>query len=151
MNLSSICPKDLHSSSFENWKSDQVLTMRLLNLLAVAALSVTALAAKKSSSVKFDTYFPKQYSRPTEIDEQAFNDLTATPRDYNLAVLLTARPAKYACQICKDFDPEWDIIGRSWSKGDKKGENRLLLTTLDFDHGRNIFMKVRQLSCNHRQ
>jgi oligosaccharyltransferase complex subunit gamma len=121
--------------------------MRLLKLLGVAALSVTALAAKKPSGSLFDKYHPKQTSKPVEIDEQAYNDLTATPRDYSLAVLLTARPAKYACQLCRDFDPEWDIIARSWSKGDRKGENRLLLSTLDFDQGRNIFMKVRKLGC----
>lgn len=120
--------------------------MRVFKLLALAALTATGLAAKKTNTSKFETYFPKQSSKPFEIDEQAYDELTAAPRDYNVAVLLTARPAKYACQLCRDFDPEWDIVGRSWGKGDKKGASRLLLTTLDFDSGRNVFMKVRLLT-----
>ena len=116
--------------------------MRISNLVAFLALPLASLAAKKPTST-FDKYLAKQASTsPVEIDEQGFNDLTSIPRDYSVAVLLTARHAKYACQICRDFDSEWSIIGRSWQKADRKGEKRVLLTTVDFDTGRNVFMKV---------
>ncbi|RMD39551.1 hypothetical protein DV735_g5583, partial [Chaetothyriales sp. CBS 134920] len=118
--------------------------MRILKFLALAALSVSAVVAKKAPAdpSKFDKYLSKQSSRPLEIDEAVYDELTAVPRDYSLAVLLTARAAKFACQTCKAFDPEWDIVGRSWAKGDPKGKTRVLLTTLDFDQGRNVFMKL---------
>ncbi|EHY60135.1 oligosaccharyl transferase subunit ost3/OST6 [Exophiala dermatitidis] len=118
--------------------------MRVFKLLALAALSWTALAAKKPATTsKYDTYSAKQASSaPIELDEKGYNELTAAPRDYSLAVLLTARDARYACGLCKEFDPEWSILGRSWQKGDRHGEHRLLLTTVDFDHGRNVFMKL---------
>ncbi len=116
--------------------------MRLLRLLALTALSLSAAvsAKKAATSSKFDTY--SSHSAPVEIDEKSYSDLTASPRDYSLAVLLTARDAKYACGLCKDFDPEWSILGRSWQKADRKGEKRVLFVTLDFDQGRNVFMKV---------
>ncbi|KIW29616.1 uncharacterized protein PV07_05419 [Cladophialophora immunda] len=119
--------------------------MRLFRLLALTALSLTAaVSAKKAATTsKFDTYFAKQASSgPFELDEKSYNELTASPRDYSLAVLLTARDAKYACGICRDFDPEWSILGRSWQKGDRNGDKRVLLSTLDFDQGRNVFMKL---------
>ncbi|KAK4948699.1 oligosaccharyl transferase subunit ost3/OST6 [Elasticomyces elasticus] len=117
--------------------------MHLLRFLALAALSVTAVSARKASNDKFDNYFAKQASSaPFELDEKGYNELTTAPRDYSLAVLLTALDARYACGICREYDPEWKILGRSWQKGDKNGENRLLLSTLDFDQGRNIFMKA---------
>jgi OST3 / OST6 family, transporter family len=117
--------------------------MRVSSFLALLALPVVSVAAKKSPPLTFDTYLAKQSSSaPIEIDEQGYNDLTSSSRDYSVAVLLTARHAKYACQICRDFDPEWSIIGRSWQKGDRKGANRVLLTTVDFDQGRNVFLKV---------
>jgi len=117
--------------------------MHFLRFLALAALSVTAVSARKASTDKFDTYFAKQASSaPFELDEKGYDELTTAPRDYSLAVLLTALDARYACGICREFDPEWKILGRSWQKGDKTGENRLLLSTLDFDQGRNVFMKA---------
>lgn len=119
--------------------------MRFLKLLALTALSWTAVTAKKATANtdRFDTYFAKQASSaPFELDEKGYNELTAAPRDYSLAVLLTARDARYACGLCKEFDPEWSILGRSWQKGDRNGEHRLLLSTVDFDNGRNVFMKV---------
>lgn len=117
--------------------------MRFLRLLALTALSWTAVTAKKASTNKFDTYFAKQAtSAPFELDEKGYNELTSSPRDYSLAVLLTARDAKYACGICREFDPEWNIVGRSWHRGDRDGEKKLLLATVDFDSGRNVFMKV---------
>lgn len=117
--------------------------MQLLRFLALAALSLTAVSAKKASTSKFDTYFAKQASSaPFELDEKGYNELTTAPRDYSLAVLLTALDAKYACGICREFDPEWKILGRSWQKGDRNGEHRLLLSTLDFDHGRDVFIRA---------
>ena len=116
--------------------------MRLLNFLTLALLPFTSLAAKKpaSSPTAFSTYASKSF--PIEIDEPAYDALTTPPRDYYTAVLLTARPAKYACQICRDFDPEWKILASSWQKGDKKSSSRVVFTTLDFDNGRNVFIKL---------
>jgi oligosaccharyltransferase complex subunit gamma len=118
--------------------------MRLLRFLALTALSLTAaVSAKKAASTsKFDTYHA--LSAPVELDEKGYQELTASPRDYSLAVLLTARDQKYACGICKDFDAEWNILGRSWQKGDRNGDKRVLFATLDFDQGKNVFVKVRK-------
>ncbi len=119
--------------------------MHFLRLLAFTALSLSAaVSAKKvATTSKFDTYFAAQASSsPFELDETSYNELTAAPRDYSLAVLLTARHPRYVCKICRDFDPEWSIVGRSWQKGDRNGKHRVLLSSLDFDQGRNIFMKV---------
>ncbi|KIX03802.1 uncharacterized protein Z518_07355 [Rhinocladiella mackenziei CBS 650.93] len=120
------------------------LAMRFLKFLTLTALSWTAVVtAKKATTNKFDTYFAQQEaSAPLELDEKSYNELTTAPRDYSLAVLLTARHARYACGICRDFDSEWSILGRSWQTGDRNGDHRVLLTTIDFDQGRNVFMKL---------
>ena len=117
--------------------------MKLLSLLAVSLLSWTTLAAKKPAASIFETYHARAASSsPLDIDDQAYDQLTKAPRDYSVAVLLTALDAKFGCQLCKNFQPEWDIIARSWQKGDRKGETRTLFTTLDFSNGRQTFMKV---------
>ena len=113
--------------------------MRVLNLLGLAVLSTTALAAKKSSAA-FDVFSKKQ--APVVLSEQTFAELTGTPRDYHAAVVLTALDTKYACGICREFAPEWDVVAKSWQKGDKKKNARILFGTLDFDQGKNVFMSV---------
>lgn len=117
--------------------------MKLFKLLLVSLFSVTALAAKKSPKSTFETYHARAVSfTPVEIDDQAYEQLTSASRDYSVAVLLTALDAKFGCQLCKIFQPEWDIVAKSWHKGDKKGQERALFTTLDFSNGRATFMKV---------
>lgn len=114
--------------------------MRVIQLLTAFAVSLTAVTAKKAANA-FDIYQKK--AAPITLTESTYEDLTAAPRDYHTAVILTALDAKYACGICREFSGEWDIIAKSWQKGDKKNKNRVLFGTLDFDQGRNVFVKVR--------
>lgn len=112
--------------------------MRFFQLLAAAVLPFTAVAKKSPNA--FDVYHKK--SSPITLSEQSYDELTSTPRDYHTAIVLTALDAKFGCEICQKFAPEWDILGKSWQKGDKKGQHRVLFGTLDFDQGRNVFIKV---------
>lgn len=117
--------------------------MRLLTFFLTSLYAVTALAASKPAADKFATFHSKSVSSgPLDLDDSSYDRITAAPRDYSVAILLTALEAKYGCQLCRDFQPEWDLIARSYNKGDKKGEGRLLLGTLDFARGRTIFQKV---------
>lgn len=60
-----------------------------------------------------------------------------------MAVLLTALETRFGCQLCQEFAPEWEVLGRSWTRGDKAGESRLIFGTLDFADGRETFISVR--------
>lgn len=118
--------------------------MHLFKYLALTALSLTAVSARKAPSAsKFNTYLAQQaVAAPIELDETAYAELTTAPRDYSFAVLLTARAPKYSCGICREFDPEWKILGSSWHRQDKTGQHRVLYGTLDFDQGKNVFLQV---------
>lgn len=106
-------------------------------MLPLAALSA------KSTPDKFQKFHSKaQSSAPIELTDSTYDQLTGTPRDYSVAVLLTALEAKFGCQMCKEFQPEWEILAKSWAKGDKLGEGRLLFGTLDFTRGKGTFQKV---------
>ena len=111
--------------------------MRLLTALTALTLPLLTLAAPKDR-------FARQYAKslPLTITDDTFASLTKTPRDYSIAVLLTAQDPRFGCKACQDFQPEWDILGRSWQKGDKKGESRLLTGTLDFDQGKATFQDL---------
>lgn len=122
--------------------------MRLLHIVTAALLSFTALAAKKASADRFQTYHSKQLSHggPVKIDDKAYNDLTKAPRDYSVAVLLTALEARFGCNLCNEFQPDWELLAKQWSKGDKQGEGRLVFATLDFIDGKSTFQSVCQIA-----
>lgn len=121
--------------------------MKLIELLTLALLSLSCFAAKKSSLGTFESYHAKsQASAPLKLDDAAYEELTATPRNHSVVVLLTALEARFGCQLCRDFQPEWDLLGKSWAKGDRKGDTRTLLGTLDFADGKGTFQKVGNVS-----
>ncbi|OAA54090.1 malonyl-acyl carrier protein [Niveomyces insectorum RCEF 264] len=115
--------------------------MRWLSLFASSLLCAGSLAAKKTDV--FQGFHAKQLSStPVKIDDNSYRKLVSTPRDYSAAVLLTAMDARYACQLCREFQPEFDLLAHSWTKGDKEGESRLVFAVLDFNDGRDTFVSL---------
>jgi oligosaccharyltransferase complex subunit gamma len=117
--------------------------MRWIQLLTAAVLPFSALAAKKSSGNRFNDFHVKSLSSGAiKLDDSSYSELTKSPRDYSVAVLLTALETKFGCVLCREFQPEWDLVAKSWVKGDKKKETRTLFGTLDFVDGKNTFQSV---------
>lgn len=123
-------------------------TMRLLQFVAASLLPLTTLAAKKPTGDLFLDYYSKQISNagPVKLDDDSYAEITRAPRNYSTAVLLTALDARFSCGLCNDFQPEWDLLAKSWTKGDKERESRLIFGTLDFMDGKNTFQSVRNCS-----
>lgn len=120
--------------------------MRWLPALLTTALLAAApslAASKKSPEERFKAFHAKSLSStPVKLSDPSYRELTSSPRDYTVAVLLTAMDARYGCQLCREFQPEWELLSKSWIGGDKEGESRLVFGTLDFTDGRDIFMSV---------
>ncbi|KAL1310810.1 hypothetical protein AAFC00_001049 [Neodothiora populina] len=121
--------------------------MRFFTALTAALLPFTALAAKKPSSKSVDRfagYNKQQLSAASalKLDDNVYADLTKAPRDYSVAVLLTALEARFGCVLCQDFQPEWNLLAKSWAKGDKDSQSRLVFGTLDFANGQKTFQSL---------
>ena len=118
--------------------------MRFLRLAIAALLPSIVVSAKKASGDRFKDYNAQQLSisKPVKLDDTTYNEITKAPRDYSVAVLLTALDARFGCGLCHDFQPEWELLGWSWAKGDKKQESRLVFGTLDFADGKATFQSV---------
>jgi oligosaccharyltransferase complex subunit gamma len=118
--------------------------MKFLSSFSLFLLPLGVLAAKPATADKFQKFYAKSVSKgPQSLDDASFEKLTTAPRDYSIAVLLTAMEKKYGCQLCRDFAPEWELFQKSWIKGDKAGESRFAVGTLDFNDGGSTFRKVR--------
>lgn len=123
--------------------------MKFLNVVTALLLPLTALAAKKTPGDAFSDFRSQQLSTggPLKLSDNEYAKLTSAPRDYSVAVLLTALEARFGCGICHEFQPEWDLLGKSWAKGDKKSESRLVFGTLDFVNGQKTFQSVPLSAC----
>ncbi|CAN8105929.1 unnamed protein product [Discula destructiva] len=114
-------------------------------LLPFTLLVGCALGASsgESSSDKFLALHKKALSSsPIKLDDLSYKKATSLPRDYSIAVLLTAQDPRFGCQMCRDFGPEWDMLGSQWTKRDKAGESKLVFSVLDFNDGRDTFMSL---------
>ncbi|KAF2755797.1 hypothetical protein EJ05DRAFT_116365 [Pseudovirgaria hyperparasitica] len=117
--------------------------MRIFSLFTASLLPIATLAAKKFGDSTYDSLRAQSLSTPNlKLDDKLYNKLTAAPRDYAVAILLTALPSQFGCQLCQEFQPEWDLLAKSWNKGDKEGESRLLFGTLDFLNGKPVFQSL---------
>lgn len=106
---------------------------------------LTSLAARTGTDKrdKFHRYqsLSKSYL-PIVLDDSTYDDLVSKPRDYHTAILLTAADSRYGCQLCRDFQPEWELLAKSWNKAAAHLTTRMLFGTLDFDNGKVVFQKV---------
>lgn len=111
--------------------------------LALFAFGCMTSRAKPKSADKFKDFHTKSLSStPLRLDDNIYDDLTTGPRNYTAVVLLTALDARFGCQLCKDFQPEWELLSKSWTKGDRRGESRTVYAQLDFADGKGTFQKV---------
>ncbi|KAK2762824.1 oligosaccharyl transferase subunit ost3/OST6 [Arachnomyces sp. PD_36] len=111
--------------------------MKFQILLTALLCSVNAVLAASKLSFKELSRLPS----PIELDDSAYDDITSQPRDYHVVVLLTALEARYGCELCREFQSEWDVIVRSWNKGNQD-ETKLVFGSLDFSQGKNTFQKL---------
>jgi len=110
--------------------------MRFIPFLVGVLLSVATTSAHQ--------YINEFQQRPTpiELNDGTYDKITSTPRDYHVAILLTALEAQYGCSQCRSFQPEWELIAQSWNKGIKPDGIKLAFGTLDFSNGRSTFQKL---------
>lgn len=119
--------------------------MRLLQFLPLSILPLVVSAARKPKGGVYEDFHARSLSSsPLKLDDSLYAELTATPRNYSIVILLTALETQFGCQACRDVQPEWDLLAKSWVRGDKSGQSRLLFGTLDFADGKGTFQKVHE-------
>ncbi|KAF9887568.1 Oligosaccharide translocation protein rft1 [Aspergillus nanangensis] len=110
-------------------------------LTSFVCLIFGALSSAETAD-KFEKYYSSSPLAPIELDDASYGEITASPRDYYVSVLLTATESRYGCILCREFQPEWELISRSWNKGSKPDGLKMLLATLDFNNGKGTFQKL---------
>ncbi|EEP80837.1 conserved hypothetical protein [Uncinocarpus reesii 1704] len=112
-----------------------------LFLLSLAALFPASVLTRAPD--KFAQYQSRSKSHlPIPLDDSSYSDIVSKPRDYHAAILLTAIEPRYGCQICRDLQPEWELLAKSWNKAAPYATTKLLFGTLDFDQGKAAFQQL---------
>ncbi|KAK6528083.1 oligosaccharyl transferase subunit ost3/OST6 [Arthrobotrys megalospora] len=75
------------------------------------------------------------------LNDQLFGELTTAPRNYTSVILFTALDPRFGCVLCRDFQPEFDILGSSWHKEHPNGDG-LIFGVLDFSVGKGTFQRL---------
>lgn len=110
-------------------------------LLPFTLLAAGALADDPSQRF-LDLHKKALASAPIKLDDASYKKATSLPRDYSVAVLLTATDPRFGCQMCREFGPDWNLLASQWTKGDKPGDSKVIFSVLDFNDGRDTFMSV---------
>jgi len=76
-----------------------------------------------------------------KLDDALYTELTAAPRNYSAVVLLTALDQRYSCVLCQEFQPEYELLAKSWIAKHRSSDG-LFFGELDFANAKATFQKV---------
>lgn len=70
--------------------------------------------------------------------------IVAPPRNYSVAVLLTAVNSGVNCVPCQKFQPSYENLAKGWSSAanDEEELNSLIFSVVEFKDGKEIFQRV---------
>ncbi|KAI8387500.1 hypothetical protein BD560DRAFT_382710 [Blakeslea trispora] len=85
-----------------------------------------------------------QSNNLVKLNSNTYDRFTEGKRDYGMVVLLTALGSQFNCMPCRQFDPEYELVAKSFS-GTKEKDN-LFFGHLDFQDGQAIYQKLKLMS-----
>ncbi|RPA79697.1 hypothetical protein BJ508DRAFT_415833 [Ascobolus immersus RN42] len=122
--------------------------MRLLHsLLTLLPLASTLISASSSTPADLDPKHTQLLSKSTNglirVDDPTFEALVTGPRAYTSVILLTALDKRIGCDMCHLFQPDFELLAKSWwEKGPKEERHRLLFGSTDYSKAKGTFQKL---------
>ncbi|GAA6060601.1 hypothetical protein JCM10212_004580 [Sporobolomyces blumeae] len=110
-------------------------------LLGLVPAIVSAAATSKLDKFR---HLSRKHSGLIPLDAPLYDELTSTPRDYSVSIVLTAMGAQYKCQPCHTLQPEYELVARQWNSAKKSpdSEEDHFFAYLDFATGPTIFQRL---------
>lgn len=73
------------------------------------------------------------------LNELNYKEILSGPRDYHTVVMLSSQSSQFNCVLCREFKPEFDLIGNSWYKDHPEGFKQNLDESDEKEAPRNIY------------
>lgn len=114
------------------------------------ALAVNALLCVQAQDARTSKFLSlaAKHGGVVPLDSKLYDELVgstaSSPRNYTASVILTALPANYGCQPCRNFDKEHSVLAKQWWTKSKKGKAGTphFFGVLDFPAGQDVFRRV---------
>ncbi|WVO14155.1 hypothetical protein L204_101786 [Cryptococcus depauperatus] len=113
--------------------------MRLFPLLSLLGLPLASTAAKVPD---WPSLAAKARDGAIKLNTQSYHDLLALDREYSVTILLTALPAQFKCEPCRQFDPAFSHVSDSWARLPKAQRDQHFFARLDFADGQEIYSQL---------
>ncbi|KAK4057253.1 oligosaccharyl transferase subunit ost3/OST6 [Microbotryomycetes sp. JL221] len=114
--------------------------------LLCAAVSIPLACTKKvsSSEPKRDRFRALASSNNGIIPLNAalYDEITATPRDYSVSVVLTALSPQFKCSPCHLMQPEYNLVAKQWKGQRRSDDEEHFFAVLDFVNGQEIYQRL---------
>lgn len=123
------------------------VTIALLGLFALlASFADAAVKARDGASAKHARMLKQAQAATDKILDvkglQEFEDLTGSPRNYSISMLLTAVDSGVQCGPCVSFQPSYVNLAKSHARLKGEAVNRHLFASLEFKNGKEVFQRV---------
>ncbi|KAJ1310297.1 hypothetical protein OPQ81_007037 [Rhizoctonia solani] len=78
-----------------------------------------------------------------KLDSELYDVITSKDREWSAVVQLTAMGDQFKCAPCRQFDPNFNAVAKSWqSKVPADKRDTHFFATLDFADGRDVFARL---------
>ncbi|KAG2203567.1 hypothetical protein INT46_003344 [Mucor plumbeus] len=78
------------------------------------------------------------------LNANSYDRFTEGKRDYGMVVLLTALDSQFNCVPCREFDPEYSLVAKTFQKNKKSRD--LFFGHLDFKDGQAVYQRLKLMS-----
>jgi len=76
------------------------------------------------------------------LDENIYDMLTHPKRTWSATVHFTALDKRRKCSPCREFDPNFNAVAKSWTKVPQQDRDQHFFATADFDSASAVFQKL---------
>ncbi|KAL1744048.1 hypothetical protein HDZ31DRAFT_64460 [Schizophyllum fasciatum] len=80
------------------------------------------------------------------LDDKTYDLLTAPQRNWSATVLFTAMDKRRRCGPCREFDPSWNAVAKSWKSVPAEQRDEHFFGVIDFDENPATFTKLKMAS-----
>ncbi|GAA5898333.1 dolichyl-diphosphooligosaccharide--protein glycotransferase OST3 [Sporobolomyces salmoneus] len=97
-----------------------------------------------AATPKLDKYrqLARKHNGLIPLDAAQYDELTSSPRDYSVSVVLTAMGSQYKCIPCHTLQPEYQLLAKQWNSAKKQDGEDHFFAYLDFATAPTIFQRL---------
>ncbi|KAG8884694.1 oligosaccharyl transferase subunit ost3/OST6, partial [Tulasnella sp. 403] len=116
------------------------MLVRFSGVVGLAVLCLRSFVSAETTREQFVS-LAASHGGVIKLNSKTFDAITASNRDWSVAVQLTALGPQMKCEPCSIFKPNYDAVAQAWRKVPKEKRDYHFFATLDFSEGQEVFRR----------